>query len=198
MIDSGPVSPLTLQGYCDIDGAQCDAPTLILPYSVTFAGVGTTNQLLIIGDGHLQFIGDPLATLDPNDLTKQFTVLEDVVSRVDDSTVLDPEANNGVDTKFFQSATITSNSTSIDAVWSRCPDTSECPFDSYGVLLTRVAGGFDITFPDDTTARPSEFLAATFSDSSPTPEPSTWTLLIAGFGLAGCALRGRARSRVEG
>jgi hypothetical protein len=194
MIDDGPVSPLTLQGYCDIDGDQCDTPSLILPYSVTFAGVGTTNQLLVVGDGHLEFIGDQL-DFDPLHPTQQFTVLKDVDGRIDDSTVMDPTDGND---KFFQSATITSTKSSIDAIWSRCPDTKSCPFDEYGVLLTRIAGGFDITFPDDTTGRQSEFLAATFSDSSPTPEPAAWALLIAGFGLAGSALRSRARSRVAG
>ena len=58
-----------------------------------------------------------------------------------------------------------------------------------GFYFTALPSGF---FQEYTTSSNASFDSATFTASNGIPEPASWAMLIAGFGLVGAAMRRRA------
>lgn len=177
---------ILFEGYCDsreIVGDQCDE-TYTLPYTAIFNGL-ETNQVLLRDDGNLDFVfGAPNDLSDsPSDyeLTHRFAVLATF--------------NSGID-NYRQFATFQLQGSSFLANWFTCPSPGpSCRTNQHTALFTPGARGFDIAFTDLSGAVHDEFLKADFNPSQGTavPEPTTWTIMVVGFGGAGLWLRHRRR-----
>lgn len=190
--DGYPVfRPIQIQfeGYCDTQssiGEQCDE-TYTLPYSVIF-GDEETNQVLLRDDGSLDFVFGPPSELGdaPSDeeLTHRFQVLAS----------FDTGINAGGGTP--QVGTFQLQGSSLLATWFTCPTPGiNCRINQHTALLTPGKGGFDIRFTDLSGGVNTAFLAAGFNPAqvSPAPEPSSWAMMILGFGAAGAFLRSHRR-----
>lgn len=213
---SDPNNPqsLTIGGYCDYNGEECDAPNLYLPYAVDFGGAsGFGNGILVRGNGVLIFVNQvpPPQNLDGNAL---------FIARLRSSTSTDQGRSDEV---YDQSAEISLTDTGdILAQWFNCFTPQNCYNYNYSMLFHRVDGGFDVTynyftsfgdspysgyevldrrdFPGQsfpTQTNRTFFVAAQFRDAvtdpGAVPEPATWAMLIVGFGIVGAAMRRRSR-----
>jgi hypothetical protein len=75
---------------------------------------------------------------------------------------------------------------------------SDGTFQTFGANFSGFAtgtGALTLFFWDNFTA--DNFGEIAFDVSSPVPEPTAWTLMLAGFGLIGFAMRGRQKARVS-
>lgn len=215
---SDPNNPqsLTIGGYCDFNGEDCDTPNFYLPYYVDFGGVdGFVNGLQIKGNGVLNFVSEQPA---PDNLRTQ----AGFISRIRNATSTDQGRSDVV---YDQSAQLSlTDDGDLLAQWYSCFTPQSCFNLNYSMLFHRVAGGFDVTynyftsFGDDprysgyyiltgqdgfpNVSFPSQtnrtfFVAAQFRDDSTdpgaVPEPATWSMLIVGFGIVGAAMRRRTR-----
>jgi hypothetical protein len=203
-----------LDGYCDFNGDDCGPDDgVVLPYSVSFGGGAPSDRIWVHGNGILSFggaadffgeaIAVPIIAREAPALTAYGLNLVSGGQAIS-------YTREGA---FVQSARLTVRANgSIVATWFTCTSpTSEtnCPADlgsDYSLLLRPTAKGFrgsfggqspgtDIGYVSDGVFTPigKDFLMpATFSaNTSFVPEPSSWALLIAGFGMTGVALRRR-------
>ncbi|MFO1238773.1 MAG: PEPxxWA-CTERM sorting domain-containing protein [Sphingomonadaceae bacterium] len=207
---------ITLSGYCDFDGSDCDITT-VLPYSVDFGGPnGFTNQLQIFGNGYLTFPFSPLVTVPGG---RGYST----------SSVISPGYNSSTDIDFQGSGNEVYNQSArvavdaagnITADWFTCFGNQNCFANSYSVVMRPTVGGFNVSFrysnpsmsfdspfyaeyrfgpnaPSGSFNAPVDrdfFIPATFRGLalSAVPEPSVWAMLILGFGFVGASMRRRA------
>lgn len=117
---------------------------------------------------------------------------------------------------FFQSGKISVTPEGVIlAEWFVCVDSFRCPDDIHSLSLTPSAGGFQALFTGTTPTGPQYsgpraedqgyiidgvFTSATYDQEffipatfGAVPEPESWMLLIAGFGLVGSAARRQTR-----
>jgi hypothetical protein len=196
----------TFGGYCDTEnsfqnsvGQGCGAPlpfsgrdnggVYTLPYKVTFGPGETTNQILLLDSGQIEFIGDPLANPVPNaDSTLDPTQYYNVLQTFDTGIAGNPGSFAP------QLASLSLHGSSIDATWFTCANpVRSCHVDLHTAILKPGADGFNISYTGGSGPDAPVFLAATFdpAQSSGTPEPGVWALLIVGFGAVGAVLRRR-------
>lgn len=203
----------SLGGYCDYNGDDCGAG-FVLPYMVKIGGDDFTNIVTVHGNGVLTF-GASI------DFYENFAVREQIDQGIAPAltdyarTLVSGGQNVGLDWEdpsvFMQSARIGFNAANgaIIATWFTCyrpTGPNMCPeSDSYSLTLTPRRGGFaghfssvgggDRGYVSDgafTAVGSDFFLAAEFDRIAPgVPEPASWSLMIAGFGMAGVALRRR-------
>lgn len=220
-IDQDPDgNPMTahLSGYCDLNGDDCyDGSGVFLPYQVSIGGADFTNRVIVHGNGLLTF-GAPFPFWDDTPLK---TAIYDESNGAPTPSLLDygltlvsAGQNNTLDFDgvFLQSARLSTSATTgaIHATWFTCfvpTAPGVCPGTGLHSLdLTPVQGGYQGHFDSAGSDRgyvsggvftPTEsdfFLAATFRGLSlGVPEPGTWVMLTAGFGLMGATLRRRGR-----
>lgn len=206
-----------LGGYCDFNGDDCDSSAgASLPYSVSFAGGAPTDRIWVHGHGILTF-GDSAGDGFANNSAVYNPILDYFAPplKAYNLNLVSAGQNVGLDypNAFFQSAKlrVTANG-SIYAKWFTCSIPSsptKCPADpnsEYSLLLRPTRDGFLGTLRGDSGAKDIGYvidgaftstgtrflMPATFSGNVAfVPEPSSWALLIAGFGLTGAALRRR-------
>lgn len=207
-----------LNGYCDFNGEDCGpGDGAVLPYSVSFGSSAPSDRIWIHGNGILSFggpadfFGEELAV---PIIGRSAPLLTDYRLNLVSG---GQKVGFNRDGAFWQSAklTVTANGI-IFANWFTCSvptSPTSCPADpgsAYSLVLRPTAKGFlgriygqspgkDIGYVGDGVATPtgnSFLMPATFSGNVTfVPEPSSWALLIAGFGMTGAALR---RRRVAG
>jgi hypothetical protein len=183
----GVTSSVTLEGYCDLGGEQC-LETFRLPYAVSFGG-DFTNQVLIRGDGILQFVGAPLQPTPPAEDLVQFTVLQEIVGNLKEDTTFDQADGSE---QFLQSGSLAKSGPVVTATWYTCNTPTDCFTDVHRMIFQPITGGLQFNFPDDPGRAPL-FVAATVKASI--PEPSMWLLMIGGFMSVGLALRAARTTR---
>lgn len=184
---------ISFSGYCDSQnniGEGCDAP-YSLPYNVIF-GANQTNQVLVRDDGSLDFVYGP-----PSDL-EEFSTDAERTHRFQVLASFDSGINGG---SYPQLASFALQGSSFLASWFVCPSPGpSCRTGLHTAMFTPGSGGFQIAYTDLSGGRHSSFLAADFdpSQSSATPEPDAWALMIIGLGATGHIVRSarkRARQR---
>lgn len=182
---------ISFEGYCDTTvsiGEECDQ-TYALPYSAIFGGQ-ETNQVLLRDDGRLDFVFGPPSDLSqfPTDeeLTNRFQVLASFDSGI--------RGQSSPQLGAFQL-----QGSSFLATWFICPSPGiTCRTSRHTALFTPGARGFQVAFTDLSGGVHTTVLEAGFNPplSSPTPEPTTWAMMILGFGLAGSMLRSARRRQI--
>lgn len=179
---------IDFEGYCDTQvnvGEECDL-TYGLPYAVIF-GANETNQVLLRDDGILDFVFGPPADVD------QFSSDEALTQRFEVLATFDT-GNRGAG--YPQLAQFQLEGSSFLATWFVCPSPGvTCRTGQHTARFTPGAGGFRISYTTVSGDVQTSFLAAEFDPPQVTavPEPSSWGLMILGFGGVGALLRSRRR-----
>ena len=221
-IDQNPDgTPLTyrLSGYCDFNGEDCDGGSgLFLPYSVSIGGQPFTNRAIVHGNGLLTF-GSAFQFFDNPDVSDKINNGTDPALTEYGLTLVSAGQNNTLDSgnAFLQSASLqlVPDTSTIKASWYTCNAPSApgvCPRSNLTSLtLTPTKAGFAGHFDTVTsgsdrgyvsggayTATGQDFVLAATFEGLPlgVPEPASWAMMIAGFGLVGAASRRRAREYV--
>jgi hypothetical protein len=210
--DNGEEIKFYLDGYCDFNLEDCGPDDgVVLPYSVAFSDGPPTDRIWVHGNGILTF-GRAAEFL--NEI--EGTILNGGAPPLEAYGLNLVSGGQNVkleDFAFLQSAKLTVRGNgSIVATWFICSlptSPTSCPPDpgsDYSLVLRPTAKGFsgrfygqspgsDVGYVIDGAFTPtgdSFLMPATFSgDVSFVPEPSSWALLIAGFGMTGAALRRR-------
>lgn len=207
----------SLSGYCDFNGEDCYQDSgQVLPYKVSIGGSELTDRVIVQGNGLLTF-GAPVDFFDSvlqdkinNGDSPSLAHYDRILISAGQSNALDYDGFG-----FLQSATLDVNSANgvITAGWFTCGRPTApgiCPKDNaYSLTLTPTKGGFFGHFdfsngvPEGsdkgfvyaqkfTPTGDDFFLRASFQGMiSAVPEPGTWVMMIAGFGLVGSAMRRR-------
>lgn len=204
-----------LGGYCDFNGDEC-APDggVTLPYSVSFGGGPASDRVWVQGNSILTF-GNSADFSDPA-LRDPINNFEVPLLTAYNRTLV--SAGQSLDTDFFGGGFLQTGELkvrangSIFARWYFCQSPASptsCPADyEFSLLLRPTSKGFlgtfdfskgsagsDIGYVIDGVFTPtgtSFLMPASFSDNvTYVPEPASWALLIAGFGLTGAAMRRR-------
>jgi hypothetical protein len=207
----------TLSGYCDLNGDQCDQ-TRNLPWVVDF-GDGPTSNMVVYGNGTIDFVGDKLAS--PQFEQFQYESLGYLVAGRNDS-----ELFYLGEAVYEQAARVKLDGDAVVVTWFTCFTPKNCFNTPYSARLEQAMnnGVSELLVTLDYTALPSNFFSfsdklgvayfigntggfkgfadidpnpgqvifhipATFTDA--VPEPATWALMIMGFGGVGTLLRRR-------
>lgn len=201
-----------LGGYCDLDGSDCDGTAL--GYDVDVGG-GFTSRVFIHGNGILTF--GEAADFTLPDVQQAFANFNDPALADYQRNLLSSGQNNQLDflsfePVFLQSASISVlSSGQINARWFTCfvpLAGGGCPESNLRTLtLTPFSGGYNGSFGGNaggdrgyvingvyTPTENNFVLAARFRGLTPgaVPEPSTWAMMIGGFGLVGGMARRRS------
>ena len=201
-LPSGEFKYIYFSGYCDTNtGAECES-TYTLPYAVSFSG-RTTDQLSLRSDGTVQFVGDLLAS--PLNAVDRYEVLASV-----DTGKNSPDQIAGVGRTITEISFGPPNPPAADYTltnpilffeWFSCSGSgaAACFRDYHYLNLTPEAGGFHIVYNGGVNQKADEFLAARIVPKSAgaVPEPTTWALMISGFGMLGSVLRSRRRTGLQ-
>lgn len=198
VIDSS--GQLNLSGYCDTNGEDC--VPIDLGYNVDF-GSGNLNKILIYGDGKITF-GPTVANF--SDYMGNYGNYGVPVVSAGINPGEGPDSFG--DISLYQSAELTLGPAgAITARYYYCQGPANC-VDNYIMTLTRQATGYDVNItyltlpvvkingyaiPGVTNQNfydlPTNFfIPATFSTAA-VPEPTTWGLMLLGFGMIGASLR---------
>lgn len=194
------VGTIETQGYCDLNGDDCNSP-LVLPYFVDF-GSGFTNLAFVHGNGILSF-GSAVDFNAFSDGSGGFNlpaslagysgnVFAAALNNSYDLNFFDPDPIRMGQNVFLQAGRLSLQGNIITGTWYGCNGASDCFVNPYSLSLAPQSNGFLVTYGTTSFVAPATFR---FSSAGPNsvPEPSTWLMLIAGFGLAGAAMRGRSR-----
>ncbi|MET0373102.1 MAG: PEPxxWA-CTERM sorting domain-containing protein [Rhizorhabdus sp.] len=210
-----------LSGYCDLTGEECGSGEgATLGYAVSFdGGANYTNQIFVTGNGLLTFgsgvdffgsadsSGQTLSDLIYDGQDPSLEVYGLNLISAGQSNYLDFNGGGG----FMQSAKLSVENNMITASWYTCNSPFDCNVNSYNLKLKPTNDGFYGSF-DFSSGSPggsdrgyvsggaytgveaSFFLPAQLKglSASAVPEPSSWMLMISGFGLIGGVLRRRA------
>jgi hypothetical protein len=200
-----------------------DGSGIFLPYQVSIGGSDFTNRIIVQGNGILTFggafpffddAGVKDSIYDQNNNGGPGPLLTDY-----GLTLVSAGQSNSLDfgSAFFQSASLEAFAATgaIQASWFICYAPTApgvCPRSNpYSLTLTPTQGGFSghfdfangspegsdrgyvsggvFTQTDDDFFLPATFQGLTLS----VPEPATWAMLVAGFGLTGAAMRRQRR-----
>lgn len=202
----------TLGGYCDLNGADCNARPL--GYTVDFGNGNVVDSFIVYGNGLFTFGPNPvdLSNYDNYDGTPGFFGGNAIDAGIDNS--LDFQFGEAV---FAQSANVLGDATSFNINYYQCASVFGCSLgngsDGYGFYLSAEADGLYVTpyftglgisipgvtpVPDGFGSFfiPAKVTSGSAGTGSPgtrdLPEPSSWALMIAGFAFAGGALRRRS------
>ncbi|HEY9235888.1 MAG TPA: PEPxxWA-CTERM sorting domain-containing protein [Phenylobacterium sp.] len=168
---AGAQSGQTVNGYVNKDGS-----------AVTFSTSSGLLNLSVNGQGEATVLGDPLM----ENLTVTFAKAWDKVT-------FNLEAPQGAGGKFSSDLTLLVNGSVLfsltpnpgDDVCTICVvDNGENKFTVWGPGITSLAFTFDPAIGSGKQFRVEGL-------SSAVPEPATWAMMIAGFGLAGATIRRR-------
>lgn len=186
------------QGYCDLNGDDCDAP-LVLPYFVDF-GSGFTNLAFVHGNGLLTF-GAPIDFNAYSDGSGGYNLPSSIGGFP--GTVFGGVLNNGYDLNFFDPDPIRSQQNVFDragmaslqgnvitATWYGCNGPSNCMVNPNSLTMTPQANGFLVSLGTSSYVAPATFRYG----ASGVPEPAAWMLMLTGFGMIGAALRRKQKA----
>lgn len=184
------VGSVVTQGYCDLNGDDCNAP-LVLPYFVDF-GSGFTNLAFVHGNGILSF-GAPIDFNAYSDGSGGYNLPGTIGGF--SGTLFGGALNNSYDLNFFgpdpqqnvftQAGMASLQGNAITATWYGCTGPSNCFINPSTMTMTPQANGFLVSLGTSSFVAPAVFRYS----ASGVPEPSAWMLMLAGFGLVGAALR---------
>lgn len=207
----------TLSGYCDLNGDQCDQ-TRWLPWNVDFEGdfAKPTNQMVVLGNGQLYFAGDEFYTTpqyqyvgygqlqagrNESSLIYNGEFVYEQAARVQydgDAVIvtwftcytpkncfnlpysarMEPGMTDGV-----SELVVTIDYTGLPSNFFGFSDKEDFAF---------LSGGPNFMF-QDINPHPGTLVLRVPAIFTETPEPSTWAMMIMGFGGVGSILRRRPR-----
>ena len=211
--ENGNGTQVTLSGYCDLNGDDCDRPVIFsylgTPYTVSFNGGDAIDRFYVHGNGLLTF-GSAI------DFSSFFSTI--AIDGLDPAltdyglNLVSVGQNNQTDFgAFFQSADYGIDGDGrIFAEFYTCVTPQFCRQSVQRLTLTPTADGFlgeitGVQFGNDrgyvvdgvfTPTGNSFRIAATITGLTfeAVPEPATWAMMIGGLGATGSALRRRRRN----
>lgn len=184
-------------GYCDLNGDDCDTG-FVLPYYVDF-GSGFTNLAFVHGNGILSF-GAAIDFSAYADASGDYNlpgtigaypgnVFAAALKNSYDPNFFDPDPIRADQNVFLQAGKLEMQGDAILGTWFGCNGPSDCFVNPYTLLMTPQDGGFLVSYGSTSFLAPARFRF----DAEPgaVPEPATWAMLIAGFGMVGASMRRR-------
>lgn len=215
---SDPDNPQTLQldGYCDLDGLDCQPQAL--GYTIDF-GFGAVSEFIVYGNGMISFGPTPVGYQDTTNLADYGATV--IASGLDNSLVAKnpQDLSQGSAYSLVGGASFVGTpgnpSQSLQAIFYRCYTPQNCYNDIAGsFILTPVADGLEVYAPAQTGSSIYGYALPDGSGFTKTsnlngdrfviparitslsvpggvPEPAMWAMMIGGFGMVGAATRRR-------